>query len=107
MKESSGSVALADGRLTDLIRRVSTFGMVLMKLDIRQEASRHTEAMDEITKAIEAGSYAEWDEPKRLDFLVKELKNKRPIVPYKFEVCYFPSFYYNRLITVENIEYFF
>lgn len=103
MKESSGSVALADGRLTDLIRRVSTFGMVLMKLDIRQEASRHTEAMDEITKAIEAGSYAEWDEPKRLDFLVKELENKRPIVPYKFEVCYFPSFYYNRLITVENI----
>jgi len=27
---------LADGRLTDLIRRVTTFGMVLMKLDLRQ-----------------------------------------------------------------------
>jgi len=27
---------LADGRLADLIRRVSTFGMVLMKLDLRQ-----------------------------------------------------------------------
>lgn len=27
---------LADGRLADLIRRVATFGMVLMKLDVRQ-----------------------------------------------------------------------
>ena len=27
---------LADGRLVDLIRRVATFGMVLMKLDLRQ-----------------------------------------------------------------------
>jgi len=27
---------LADGRLADLIRRVATFGMVLMKLDLRQ-----------------------------------------------------------------------
>jgi phosphoenolpyruvate carboxylase len=59
-----------------------------MKLDIRQESSRHTEAMDEITKAIEAGSYAEWDEQKRLDFLLKELQNKRPVVPYKFKVGY-------------------
>ena len=25
-----------DGRLADLIRRVATFGMVLMKLDVRQ-----------------------------------------------------------------------
>ncbi|KAJ4765390.1 Phosphoenolpyruvate carboxylase [Rhynchospora pubera] len=86
--ESSGSVALADGRLTDLIRRVSTFGLVLLKLDIRQESGRHTETMDEITKAIEAGSYAEWDEQKRLDFLLKELQNKRPVIPYKFkEAC--------------------
>ena len=35
-QQSCGSGALADGRLADLIRRVSTFGMVLMKLDLRQ-----------------------------------------------------------------------
>ncbi|KAJ3694346.1 hypothetical protein LUZ60_009826 [Juncus effusus] len=83
--KSSGCEALAQGRLTDLIRRVSTFGLALMKLDIRQESGRHTEAMDAITKAIEAGSYADWDEEKRLDFLIKELQNKRPLVPYKFQ----------------------
>jgi len=36
MQESCGSSVLADGRLADLIRRVATFGMVLMKLDVRQ-----------------------------------------------------------------------
>ena len=37
-QESCGSSVLADGRLADLIRRVAfaTFGMVLMKLDVRQ-----------------------------------------------------------------------
>ena len=35
-QESCGSSVLADGRLADLIRRVETFGMVLMKLDVRQ-----------------------------------------------------------------------
>ncbi|KAL9324950.1 hypothetical protein ACSQ67_005595 [Phaseolus vulgaris] len=34
--QSCGSGVLADGRLADLIRRVTTFGMVLMKLDLRQ-----------------------------------------------------------------------
>jgi hypothetical protein len=36
VKQSCGSSILADGRLADLIRRVATFGMVLMKLDVRQ-----------------------------------------------------------------------
>ena len=36
MKQSCGSSVLANGRLADLIRRVATFGMVLMKLDVRQ-----------------------------------------------------------------------
>lgn len=35
-QQSCGSGVLADGRLADLIRRVATFGMVLMKLDLRQ-----------------------------------------------------------------------
>lgn len=36
LQQSCGAGILADGRLADLIRRVSTFGMVLMKLDLRQ-----------------------------------------------------------------------
>ncbi|XP_024542619.1 phosphoenolpyruvate carboxylase 4 [Selaginella moellendorffii] len=79
--ESCEAEVLADGRLTDLIRRVSIFGMTLMKLDLRQEAEKHSEALDAITKFLDMGTYSAWDEDKKLDFLTKELKGKRPLVP--------------------------
>ncbi|XP_019054247.1 PREDICTED: phosphoenolpyruvate carboxylase 4-like [Nelumbo nucifera] len=84
--QSCGSGILADGRLADLIRRVSTFGMVLMKLDLRQESGRHAEALDAITTYLDMGVYSEWDEERKLDFLTKELKGRRPLVPPSIEV---------------------
>ena len=39
-----------------------TFGLGMMKLDIRQESTRHTEVMDAITRYLGIGSYAEWGE---------------------------------------------
>ncbi|KAJ0257819.1 hypothetical protein HA466_0086210 [Hirschfeldia incana] len=83
---SSDSGILADGRLADLIRRVATFGMVLMKLDLRQEAAKHSEALDAITTYLDMGTYSEWDEEKKLEFLTRELKGKRPLVPPNIEV---------------------
>ncbi|KAL1317841.1 hypothetical protein HN51_070041 [Arachis hypogaea] len=85
--QSCGSAVLADGRLADLIRRVSTFGMMLMKLDLRQESTRHSETVDAITKYLGMGTYSEWNEEKKLDFLTKELKGKRPLVPPSIEVA--------------------
>lgn len=84
--QSCGSGVIADGRLSDLIRRVATFGMGLMKLDLRQESGRHAETLDAITKYLDMGKYSEWDEDKRLEFLTKELKGKRPLVPPSIEV---------------------
>ncbi|MCL7049245.1 hypothetical protein MKW94_025382 [Papaver nudicaule] len=84
--QSCGSGPLADGRLADLIRRVATFGMVLMKLDLRQESGRHAEALDAITRYLDMGVYSEWDEDKKLEFLTRELKGKRPLVPPTIEV---------------------
>ncbi|KAL2347466.1 hypothetical protein Fmac_001466 [Flemingia macrophylla] len=85
--QSCGSGVLADGRLADIIRRVATFGMVLMKLDLRQESGRHAETLDAITRYLDMGQYSEWDEEKKLDFLTKELKGKRPLVPVSIEVA--------------------
>ncbi|KAL5761498.1 hypothetical protein ACOSP7_017762 [Xanthoceras sorbifolium] len=82
-----GSGVLADGRLADLIRRVVTFGMVLMKLDLRQESGRHAETLDAITTYLDMGTYSEWDEEKKLEFLTRELKGKRPLVPPSIEVA--------------------
>ena len=80
-----GAGVVADGRLLDLIRRLSVFGLTLMRVDVRQEASRHSDALDAITREIGLGSYNEWSEEERQDFLIRELENKRPLIPKDFE----------------------
>ncbi len=77
----TGHALIASGRLTDILRRASTFGLTLARLDVRQDSERHTEALSAITSALGVGSYAEWDEPARIDFLVRELAGRRPLVP--------------------------
>nr|GLL43467.1 phosphoenolpyruvate carboxylase 4-like [Ipomoea trifida] len=84
--QSCGAGVLAEGRLADLIRRVATFGMGLMKLDLRQESGRHAETLDAITTYLDMGTYSEWDEERKLEFLTNELKGKRPLVPLTIEV---------------------
>ena len=50
-----------------------------MKLDIRQESDRHTDVLDAITQHLGIGSYKEWSEDKRQDWLLSELSGKRPL----------------------------
>jgi len=76
---TSGFSDVADGRLADLIRRIATFGLTLVPLDIRQESTRHAKTLDEITQYLELGSYLDWDEDQRIDWLETELKGKRPL----------------------------
>lgn len=76
-----GGGIIADGRLLDLIRRVYTFGMSLLKLDLRQESTRHADALDAVTTYLGYGSYKGWDEDTKLDFLTRELTTKRPLIP--------------------------
>jgi phosphoenolpyruvate carboxylase len=72
---------LADASLLDLMRRLSCFGLNILKLDIRQESTRHMEVINAITEHLELGSYSDWSEDKKVDFLVRELQNKRPLMP--------------------------
>jgi phosphoenolpyruvate carboxylase len=69
--QAVGSGMLADGRLLDLIRRVEIFGLSLLKMDLRQESSRHTELLCEICTALDLGNYLEWPEEKRCKWLVR------------------------------------
>jgi phosphoenolpyruvate carboxylase len=82
---ATGYGLIADGRLTDLLRRVAAFGVTLGRLDIRQDSSRHTEALDAITRALGLGSYAEWDEARRLEFLTTEIDSPRPLIPARLD----------------------
>ena len=76
-----GMGVIADGDLLDSLRRAATFGLFLVRLDIRQDAARHAAALAEITTYLGMGDYLDWDEQQRLDFLLRELDNRRPLLP--------------------------
>jgi len=83
--EDTGHALIASGQLTDLIRRVAVFDVTLARIDVRQDAARHTDALTEITSILGLGAYKDWDEPSRLDFLTRELQGKRPLIPPDLE----------------------
>jgi phosphoenolpyruvate carboxylase len=68
---------IADGRLADVLRRIAAFGSTLVRLDVRQESARHTEAVDAIARHLGMGSYASWPEERRVDFLLNLLSQNR------------------------------
>jgi phosphoenolpyruvate carboxylase len=73
--------SIANGPLLDTIRRAHTFGLPLIRLDIRQESTRHAEAVAEMVDYLGLGDYLSWAEQERQDFLVRELKGRRPLIP--------------------------
>lgn len=79
-----GDGILAEGRLKDLLVRVHTFGLSLTRLDIRQESTRHTDAIDAVTSHLGLGSYRTWNEQTKVQWLTNELHSKRPLIPKKF-----------------------
>ena len=78
---SVGAGSIADGPLLDTLRRVTCFGLTLARLDIRQEAARHTGVLDALTRARGCGAYREWDEDRRQDFLARALQADPVPVP--------------------------
>src|SRR5690606_34330805 len=69
----TGAGIIARGRLLDLLRRIPCFGLTLVRIDIRQEASRHATAVQAV--AARAGrTYRQLDEAEKQRFLLEELK---------------------------------
>lgn len=87
-----GMADIADGSLVNVIRRIHCFGLTLLKLDIRQESTRHTLVFDEICTFLNVGPtigkkgqlYSEWPETEKQKFLLAELENPRPLLPKHF-----------------------
>ncbi|WP_404368896.1 phosphoenolpyruvate carboxylase [Marinobacter sp.] len=80
-----GLETVANGPLLDTLRRAHAFGLPLIRLDIRQEASRHAEAVAEIVSYLDLGDYLAWTEEERQEFLVRELNGRRPLVPKSWQ----------------------
>ena len=76
-----GMHSVANGLLLDTLRRASCFGLQLLKLDIRQDSDRHLQVMSELTSYLGLGDFAKWEEADKQAFLIKELQNKRPLIP--------------------------
>lgn len=78
---ASGMSIIANDHLLNTLRRVRCFGVTLVQIDIRQESTRHTEALSELTRYLGLGDYESWSEQEKQAFLVRELNSKRPLLP--------------------------
>ncbi|MDU5475412.1 MULTISPECIES: phosphoenolpyruvate carboxylase [unclassified Pantoea] len=83
--QQCGMGIIANGQLLDTLRRVKCFGVPLVRIDLRQESTRHTEAIAEVTRYLGLGDYESWSEADKQAFLVRELNSKRPLLPRHWE----------------------
>ncbi|MTJ49473.1 phosphoenolpyruvate carboxylase [Dolichospermum sp. UHCC 0259] len=69
--------------LENLICQVEIFDFNLTQLDIRQESSRHADAINEILEYLQLlpQSYNELSEEQRIAWLTSELQTRRPLIP--------------------------
>jgi phosphoenolpyruvate carboxylase len=72
---SHGDANVADRDLLDLIRLAQTFGFYLLHLDVRQESTRHTDAVTELCARLGiCNAYASLEETARVDLLCRLLQ---------------------------------
>jgi phosphoenolpyruvate carboxylase len=71
------------GELEQIICQVELYGFVLAQLDLRQESSRHSDCIDEITAYLQVlpKPYNELSEEEKTAWLIQELQTRRPLVP--------------------------
>jgi phosphoenolpyruvate carboxylase len=69
--------------LENLICQVEIFDFNLTQLDIRQESSRHSDALNEILEYLQVlpQPYNELSEEQRIAWLTGELQTRRPLIP--------------------------
>lgn len=83
--QQRGLTLIANGALKDTLIRAYCFGTSLIKLDIRQDSERHEDVLSEVTRYLGLGDYAQWSEDDKINFLQKELNEKRPLFPRRWQ----------------------
>jgi phosphoenolpyruvate carboxylase len=72
---------IADGMLKRLIRRVAAFGFRLATMDVREHATKHHAALNDLYARLGEADYAQLDRPGRAERLNRELEGRRPLAP--------------------------
>ncbi|NDG74374.1 MAG: phosphoenolpyruvate carboxylase [Synechococcaceae bacterium WB8_1B_136] len=82
INDSLQGTGLSCEPLQNLISQVHIFGFTLASLDIRQESTRHSAALDELSRYLQLPvSYGDMEESQRVQWLLSELQTRRPLVP--------------------------
>ena len=82
IQQSLESTGLSCEALQNLISQVHIFSFCLASLDIRQESTRHSDAIDELSRYLQLPlPYSQMDEEQRINWLLSELKTRRPLLP--------------------------
>jgi phosphoenolpyruvate carboxylase len=82
IRDSLEATGLGCEALADLLSQVHIFAFCLASLDIRQESTRHSDAIDELTRYLLLPvPYGEMDEEQRVNWLLAELQTRRPLLP--------------------------
>jgi len=82
LRDSLENTGLSCEPLRKLLSQVHIFGFSLATLDIRQESTRHSDALDELSRYLQLPvAYGAMDEDQRITWLLAELQTRRPLLP--------------------------
>ncbi|MEY4360232.1 MAG: Phosphoenolpyruvate carboxylase, partial [Cyanobacteriota bacterium] len=82
INDSLQGTGLSCEPLDNLIAQVHTFAFCLASLDIRQESTRHSDALDELSRYLQLPvPYSEMPEQQKVEWLLTELQTRRPLIP--------------------------
>ncbi len=82
IKNSLISTDLTCESVSNLLTQVHIFGFSLASLDIRQESTRHSDAIQELTNHLDLSvQYDQMSEEEKIKWLIDELNTKRPLIP--------------------------
>ncbi|MEM9265936.1 MAG: phosphoenolpyruvate carboxylase [Cyanobacteria bacterium P01_F01_bin.13] len=70
-----------------LLSQVEIYGFSVAQLDIRQESTRHSDTIHEITEYLQLPNlYNDFSEPEKVEWLTSELSTRRPLIPTELPI---------------------
>ena len=70
-----------------LLSQVEIYGFSLAQLDIRQESTRHSDTIHEITEYLQFSTlYNDLSEAEKVEWLTNELSTRRPLIPTELPI---------------------
>ncbi|NEP60079.1 MAG: phosphoenolpyruvate carboxylase, partial [Symploca sp. SIO2G7] len=87
IQRSLQETGLVCRELDMLLSQVEIYGFSLAQLDIRQESTRHSDTIHEITEYLQLPTfYNDFSEPEKVEWLTTELSTRRPLIPTELPV---------------------